>query len=423
MLFDKVLSRSAIHMASLPASHPLHAPANRAASRFVKKHCSPLHHVFHHAGIMPNKMERITLFRRAPSYIPAFSTSIAKSKDFALVAAKREFTSLPISVFSDGSGFEDGIGASAVLYVGCQEHAALMYHLGPAALHTVYKAEIVGLALALTLLLALSRALNKRTIIGTDNQAAILALRNQCSHPTHYLLDHVHSLAEQLHKKQHKQAARGRENSDDNWTQAHTHNVVDLHISCTLGHVGFQPNKRANELAKEAAQGLSSDAKSLPQFLRRKPLPHSISASRQTAFKRICDRWAALWKTSPQFKLANWIDKKLPSTAFMKLLEQLKRREGALITQLRTEHSPLAHHLFRIRKAESPICLNCDEFAVETTQHYLLECPQFAHERQIHLRRPLRRDTNSIPFLFSTKLGVKHTARYISTTKRFAPST
>jgi hypothetical protein len=52
------------------------------------------------------------------------------------------------------------------------------------------------------------------------------------------------------------------------------------------GHVDFAPNEKADEEAKKAAKGDSSDAKSLPKLLRKR-LPLSIPALRQSHSNRI----------------------------------------------------------------------------------------------------------------------------------------
>ncbi|KNZ72377.1 hypothetical protein J132_03468 [Termitomyces sp. J132] len=84
------------------------------------------------------------------------------------------------------------------------------------------------------------------------------ALFNQRPHPAHYLLDLIHSTAEQLQ----------------------TRDVINLQLHWVPGHKDFTPNKRADELAKTAAQGTTSNTKSLPVALCRSPLPVSISATR-----------------------------------------------------------------------------------------------------------------------------------------------
>ena len=53
--------------------------------------------------------------------------------------------------------------------------------------------------------------------------------------------------------------------------------VIDLRLIWVPGHHNFTPNEKADEEAKKAAQGNSSDQKQLPPFLRKR-IPHSIMA-------------------------------------------------------------------------------------------------------------------------------------------------
>ncbi|KAF5367638.1 hypothetical protein D9615_010583 [Tricholomella constricta] len=199
LLYHKILQRAAARLASLPPSHPLHSPVRKAARRQVKRHRSPLHNLFFLTGIDPTQIETIAPTRRRPNYVPSFSTHIKGDKAKALAEANHIHRIAPTSVHCDGSGYEGGVGASAVLFVNGIEKASLKYHLGPITKHTVYEAEIVGLTLGLHLLTSTSRQLHSITAIGSDSQATIKALGNQKPHPAHYLLDHVHTAAEKLH--------------------------------------------------------------------------------------------------------------------------------------------------------------------------------------------------------------------------------
>ncbi|KNZ76855.1 hypothetical protein J132_07041, partial [Termitomyces sp. J132] len=166
------------------------------------RHRSPLHFLFHVTAVAPKAIETVQPVRRRPNYLPSFSTSIADDKDAALAQANDTLSSTPVVVYCNGSGYENGIGASAVLYVRGVETQHLCYHLGSKSQHTVYEADIVGVLLALHMLILLTRNLPARAVIGSDSQAMIRATNNQRPHPSHYLLDHVHDAAELLHKKQ-----------------------------------------------------------------------------------------------------------------------------------------------------------------------------------------------------------------------------
>lgn len=287
--------------------------------------------------------------------------------------------------------------------------------------HTVYEGEIVGLTLALHLLTKLGSQFHAPIIVGTDSQAVIKALNNQRPHPAHYLLDEVHNAAEKLHARQHKlrNAAAYKEarHNGETWSDR-TRNVIDLQIHWTPGHVGFEPNERADEIAKQAAQGVSSDSKLLPVYLRKHPLPQSIPALRQEHLAHLRKQWKSRWKKSPRFPRLNAIDKSLPSKKFLKLVDNLDRRQSAIIAQLRTGHTPLNQHLFRIRRSETPSCPHCQDITVETVEHFLFICPHYQHERHI-IRRKLRRKAESLPYLLSSPEAVKPLIRYIHATKRF----
>ena len=112
-----------------------------------------------------------------------------------------------------------------------------------------------------------------------DSQALIKAMENQRPHAGHFILDEIHNAAEKLQAKQdglfnreeRAQAIRAKEV----WKGC-TKGVIDLHLIWVPGHHDFAPNEKADEEAKKAAKGDSSDAKLLPSFLR-KSLPLSIS--------------------------------------------------------------------------------------------------------------------------------------------------
>ena len=421
ILFHKILFRAATRIASLPSTHPLHHLSRKAASRYVKRHRSPLHNLFFTTKVSPSTVETVSPTRRRPNYLPSFSINIQKDKTLALVDATLYHMVAPVSVYSDGSGFEGGVGASAVLFINNVETKILRYHLGPLTKHTVYEAEILGLTLSFHLLHNLKRQLLNPSVLGTDSQALLKALDNQRSHAGHYLLDHVHKAAEALQLQQdnlRNVAARREARRQGTIWKGRKRGVVDVQLHWTPAHLGFGPNERADEEAKLAAQGNSSNPKDLPVFLRRKPLPFSISALRQENLTALRKRWKRRWKSSPRYPRLKDIDKNLPSKNFLRLVNDLDRRQSSIIAQLRTGHIPLNQHLFRIRRSETPTCPHCQGLTVETVRHYLLICPHYQHERHI-LRQKLKRKADSISFLLSKPEATKPLLNYIHATKRF----
>jgi hypothetical protein len=80
ILFHKILFRAATRIASLPSTHPLHHLSRKAASRYVKRHKSPLHNLFFTTKVSPSTVETINSTQRRPNYIPSFSINIQKTK-------------------------------------------------------------------------------------------------------------------------------------------------------------------------------------------------------------------------------------------------------------------------------------------------------------------------------------------------------
>ena len=103
--------------------------------------------------------------------MPTFDLIIPPSKDATLTFANLTNANVPVRIYSDSSGFEGGIGASALLYINDKLARSLRCYLGTPAEHTVYEAEGVGLLMGLHLLNGLSRQLTFPTILGSNSQA------------------------------------------------------------------------------------------------------------------------------------------------------------------------------------------------------------------------------------------------------------
>ncbi|KAF8426144.1 hypothetical protein L210DRAFT_3420881, partial [Boletus edulis BED1] len=70
------------------------------------------------------------------------------------------------------------------------------------------------------------------------------------------------------------------------------------------------------------------------------------------------------------------------------------------------------------RKSETANCPHCTEApAPETVRHYLLECPNYARERQ-SLRNAMGREADSIPYLLSKPSALPHLFKLIDAARR-----
>jgi hypothetical protein len=72
----------------------------------------------------------------------------------------------------------------------------------------------------------------------------------------------------------------------------------------------------------------------------------------------------------------------LLSSKFLKLISdsEISRKGASWLYQLRSGSFPRNAYLHRFKKAESASCPACGNHN-ETTQHFLLDCPSYAHER------------------------------------------
>ena len=156
LIFCKAQINAATRICALPPAHPLFLIACQAAHCFINHHKSPLHYLFFTTQLNLQPFETITPSRRHPCYIPLFSTKVSHSKETALNLMNKSHHMLHYKVYCDGSSYEGGVGAAAVLYKNNHILKSIWYKLGTPEEHTVYKVELVGIILALHLLMSLA---------------------------------------------------------------------------------------------------------------------------------------------------------------------------------------------------------------------------------------------------------------------------
>ncbi|KNZ78856.1 hypothetical protein J132_09539 [Termitomyces sp. J132] len=103
----------------------------------------------------------------------------------------------------------------------------------------------------------------------------------------------------------------------------------------------------------------------------------------------------------------------------MQLVRDLRCKQSAILTQLRTSHIALNQYLFHIKQSETPVCPNCLGLMVETIHHFLFECLHYQQERHVHLRTKLRCKAESLQHLLATADALKYLFRFIRSTQRF----
>ncbi|KAJ6614991.1 ribonuclease H-like domain-containing protein, partial [Mycena sp. CBHHK59/15] len=135
-----------------------------------------------------------------------------------------------LCVYTEGSGFEGGVGAAAVAWNGNGEGTHRTKHLGAEHEHTVFESEVVGAILALDIIKGTPRL--TEVDIFTDCQPAIIALASPHPQPGQYLLALFHT--------HHRRLLRARP-------------ALKVRIHWVPAHVGIAGNEAADARAKEAA--------------------------------------------------------------------------------------------------------------------------------------------------------------------------
>ena len=128
LLVNKLQHGAALCLASLQPNHPLHKLEANAVSRLVKHHSTPLHDLMHRFDLQPTRMEKIQSVRHPTHWKPGFTTVIIPNKDKAM--DNIAWDNPDIKVFTDVSGLNGNIRASAVLYRNNMRMASLQYKLG-----------------------------------------------------------------------------------------------------------------------------------------------------------------------------------------------------------------------------------------------------------------------------------------------------
>jgi ribonuclease HI len=288
---------------------------------------------------------------------------------------------------------ENKIGAAAVLYRNGRQKSILRLKLGSGKHHTVYEGESAGMILGAKLLDREWGAQSATFFI--DNRAAILATQLTKPTPGHHLIDTFHRHI---------------------GTTLRRNRNLRITLKWVPGHKGVEGNEQADEQAKKAITEGSSEVHLLPEYLQG-TLKHSKSAIIQSHNAKLRNEAQKEWSKSPRFARMKTTDPTAPSKEFLKLTKQLPRKLTSILTQLRTGHAPLAKHLYRIKKADSPLCPDCLQ-DIESVQHYMLHCTTHHIARQELRNNTGGRDINLAKFFTSPKL-LRPLFKYIAATGRF----
>lgn len=407
-MLSKVCHRALIRLCTLPDTNPMAMVTKEYYDTPTRKHPTSLHVLLQIYQANPNRIETISPVTKKPNQQRCFSVDVADSRLQSIINEKASDPELKI--FTDGSGFEGGAGAAAVLFRKGRAQPAriLRYHLGPLTEHTSYEAEAVGSLLAVWLLQNETCTGEREIVTYTDSQAFITATGAQNAKPAQYLMSEYLTLTEKIGTRKPGQA--NRDNPRPN----------KFNLRWISAHSGVMGNEKVDEEAKKAAQGKSSPTLALPPLLRT-PLPSSSTALKQTHLAGLKKKWQEEWKKSPRHAKLTKIDPQFPFDKFRKRQDKLTRAQASMLMQIRTGHIGLNKYLFTIKKARSPKCQLCFECSgreiPETVKHFLFECQGYDNERHV-MRMKLGRKSKDLKYILSDEGATELLLKYISRTKR-----
>ena len=392
----KATHRAAVRLMTLPRSHPLFPIIVETKANLTRKHLSPIGILLRTFKLRRTQIETILPVAQCPRQAPRFTIKIAGSREDSIKSEKED--PADFKVYSDSSGINGDIGAAAVLYKKGRFTPinTLKIFLGPSSKHNTYEAEAIGAILATKLISDHPDTIGKKVSLYIDNQSILASLKQPKASSGQHLIRHLLTLANALACT-----------LDTHWISSHSK---------------VRGNEKVDELAKEAANGTSSERLRLPHILRN-PIPVSASATKQAYHGKLKDKWVDTWRQSERGTRFEAIDDKFPFNSFRKRTYSLNRLQASLMIQLRSGHIPLNSYLFRINKTDSDLCQACLEevdnlHCRETVKHYLFECNSYSEERE-ELVGKITRSHLNLRDIMSTTDRMTALAHFITRTGRF----
>jgi ribonuclease HI len=396
LALEKACHRAMVRMLTLPETHPLQQIVEKARQPPPRGHQGTIGQLLRIFGLENEKLETITPTNTNPYRPLQFKVATSETREQSIkeeAADKADFR-----VYSDGSGQNDGIGAAAIIYKKGQRRPVnqLKSYLGPPSKHNTFEGEAVGGLLATWLIHRTPGTAGKEVSIYMDNQALIAAIKKPKATSGQYLVQEFIDAASEVHAK--------------------------VTVKWISSHSEVKGNEEADKLAKEAANGRASRREDLPPLLRKR-LPTSASATRQEYHSLLTRKWKATWLHSPRRPRFEQIDDTFPFAGYRKRQNELTREQTSLLIQIRSGHIPVNVFLFRIGKANTKHCQECqitegEETPDETVNHFLFECRAHTNHRKT-LEEIIGRDNLNLQTIMSDTKLMKALARFIVKTGRF----
>lgn len=151
LLLKKICYRSMVRICTLPPTNPVQYQAVEYFVKPARKHTTNIQRIIKRSGLDPTIFETVPAVSRPPVYQPPLDVIVADSKAEAIEQETEDLADMKI--YTDGSGQNGLVGASAVLYYtkkGVIDEPAriLRCQLGPDSKYSVWEAEAAGVLMA-----------------------------------------------------------------------------------------------------------------------------------------------------------------------------------------------------------------------------------------------------------------------------------
>lgn len=178
LLVKKITHHAALRLMMLPPSHPLAKFAKHCSNRSVKHHKTPLHTLSTIFNLKSTQIKKIKPVM-TPPWMDISIKTLVLSRDQAIVYHKN--CEADFRIFTDGSGYKNGIGAAVVMYRRNNPPKSLTFHLGSSKEHMVQEGETVSLTLGGQLLESAKKLRGLLKIVFVvDNTATKAGTTSRC---------------------------------------------------------------------------------------------------------------------------------------------------------------------------------------------------------------------------------------------------
>ncbi|KUM55612.1 hypothetical protein ACN42_g11637 [Penicillium freii] len=271
---------------------------------------------------------------------------------------EKAISRLSVRLYTDGSGYQGGIGAAVYpVHPNAQDDSRLC-NMGTDDDATVYAAELRAIEMALEIIKEKStndnnswrdRLAERGATIFTDNQAALRAIRNPRMPSGQVYLEGCLRLLE--------------------WSD---NEGIQVELRWIPAHEGIPGNEIADMLAKTAATqkaNIQQTNTNHNRFIR-------LAAAASKSIKQESSiAWEKEWTKGGIRRTARRTRRLIdvPNKSNLLYWKGLRKATTSVLIQLRTGIIGLAEYLCKIKKTDSPRC-KCD-LGNQSVRHVLLECP------------------------------------------------